>query len=382
MGENIPLEGALMARFSTVAAALASTVSLVVLATPAEAQPRNFNIPAGPLKGALDAFVVQSGMQVIYKADELVAAHSEGVSGVLEPRDALNAVLRGSGFASVADKSGALAIVRSAVGNGSSGANSASSQGEDVVVVGTRIRGTAPVGSVVIVHGRDEIDRSGAGTVEEFLRQLPENHAASDPASAGFVNGNGGGLSQGGGNAFAGAAVNLHGLGPSATLVLVNGHRLAAAGVDGAFVDVSLLPLAAVESIQVLPDGASAIYGADAIAGVVNFQLKKDYDGAQSSLRVGGATRGGGGQFSASQLLGRSWSGGNALLAYEYNKQNGLLSNEREFTQNLGVPTHLVPTQKRHSVFAAGSQELGQDFRVFAEGYFSRRQFNQDIRSA
>src|SRR6185436_20355269 len=86
-------------------------------------------------------------------------------------------------------------------------------------------------------------------------------------------------------NAFSGSAYNLHGLGTTSTLTLLNGHRLAPAGLGGLITEISQIPLSAVDHIDVLTDGASAIYVADAVAGVVNIVTRKDFRGAESGLR-------------------------------------------------------------------------------------------------
>ena len=118
---------------------------------------------------------------------------------------------------------------------------------------------------------RQEIDRTGKATVAEFLQTLTVDGAGSIPKS--FGNGFAGG----------GAGVSLRGLGAGSTLVLLNGRRMAPYGLadDGqkVFTDLSTIPLEAVERIEMLKDGASAIYGSDAIAGVVNIILRKDFTG-------------------------------------------------------------------------------------------------------
>jgi hypothetical protein len=88
----------MMARFRDLAAALSTSVCIVALATPAQAQDRSFNVPAGSLREALDAYVSQSGTQLIYQPQDLGVAQSKGVSGTMSPRAALDRVLAGSGF--------------------------------------------------------------------------------------------------------------------------------------------------------------------------------------------------------------------------------------------------------------------------------------------
>src|SRR3546814_5055713 len=94
---------------------------------------------------------------------------------------------------------------------------------------------------------------------------------------------------------------NLRGIGPSATLTLLNGNRFAYSGTQSV-IDISAIPTAAVERIEIVADGASAIYGADAVAGVVNILLRKDYEGVTTSARLGGSTDGGRSEEHTSEL--------------------------------------------------------------------------------
>src|SRR5690606_13743932 len=123
----------------------------------------------------------------------------------------------------------------------------------------------------------------------------------------------------------------LRGLGPASTLVLVNGRRMAGTGSRAEFTDISALPSAAVERVDVLLDGASALYGADAIAGVVNVVMRREFDGQETRLRVS-AAKGGAEDLIVSHLAGRSWSTGAAYLSYEYQTANGLSSLDRPYT--------------------------------------------------
>ncbi len=193
---------------------------------------------------------------------------------------------------------------------------------EEIVVTGTNIRGVAPVGADPTVLTREDIEESGQSQVSEILRQLPQaqsNSAYSDlplPNSpygiqtGGFVTS----------NPTRGAAVDLRGLGPNATLVLVDGRRQLATGTTESFVEANRVPPSALERIEVVTDGASAIYGSDAVAGVVNYITRKDYEGLEFSGRYtfndtyeqwGGAITGG----TTWDLGGRR---GNVIATYDY----------------------------------------------------------------
>ncbi len=167
--------------------------------------------------------------------------------------------------------------------------------------------------------------------------------------------------------------MNLHGLGPGATLVLVDGHRLAPAGNGGDFADVGLIPLSAVERVEILTDGASAVYGADAVAGVVNFVLRKDYEGAETTLRGGTTTDGGGTQRIASQLFGHTWSSGSAVLNYEFQDQHPVEASSRDFIPDQGGTFYLSPQQRRNSLFATARENMTQDMTLYSEGFYSDR---------
>ena len=154
--------------------------------------------------------------------------------------------------------------------------------------------GVAPVGAPIVLYTREDTNQSGAATLDQFARNIPDNLASVDTIANPYSNIRfSPTVLSNGINTFQGTSFNLRGLGPTATLTLLNGQRLAPAGLDGSFTDSSQIPLSAIEHIEVLPDGASAIYGADAVAGVVNMITRKDFKGAETSVRYGGATEGG-----------------------------------------------------------------------------------------
>jgi len=226
---------------------------------------------------------------------------------------------------------------------------------EEVLVTGTHIRGEAPVGTSMEIYSSDDIEKSGASTLEDFARTLPTNSASVDAPTllAGSSN-----LQGGSQNAYAGSAFNLLGLGPSSTLTLLNGHRLPGAGSQGAFADISLIPLSAIDRIEVLDGGASAIYGSDAVAGVVNIITRKDFEGAETGVRYGGSTDGGADEFGASQLFGHSWSTGNVFLGYNHDLQGGLLSSKRSFLPADAGENSILPKSRRDSILLDANQQL------------------------
>src|SRR5207302_4066855 len=155
---------------------------------------------------------------------------------------------------------------------------------ERVIVTGSNIPTAEEVGpNPVFILNRDLINKSGAGTTaEQLLQRLPVMNGATIPVQNNAT-GNGGPTGT--------AALALRGLDPGATLVLIDHRRVApfpgSANSGYGYVDLTTIPITAVQSIDILKDGASTTYGADAVAGVVNFNLYKDYRGAQVTIQYG-----------------------------------------------------------------------------------------------
>jgi outer membrane receptor protein involved in Fe transport len=204
---------------------------------------------------------------------------------------------------------------------------------EEIVVTGTNIRGSAPIGNPIQTLGAEEIAESGKATVAELLRALPVNFAGG-VAQADNNRGGQDGTSAGA-NLTGGSGVNLRGLGALSTLVLVDGRRVATSGQFGDFVDVANIPAAAIERIEILQDGASAVYGSDAVGGVVNFILKRKVEGLQTMARFGTLTEGGGDEFQASAVWGHGWDSGRVVLGYEFNDRARVRAEDRDLNGDL-----------------------------------------------
>jgi iron complex outermembrane receptor protein len=192
---------------------------------------------------------------------------------------------------------------------------------EEIVVTGTHIRGVEAAGSKLIVIGRDQIDASGYGRVEDVLATVTQNFNQTNAAVGGE-----GEVT----NLNRGAEVQLRGLGVGTTLTLVNGQRQGASGFQGSFTDVSTIPVSAVERIEILPEGAAALYGSDAIGGVVNIILRKNFAGFETRVRASTAS-GDGNERTVAQLWGHTWSGGHVLLGFQFNDSAALACSTRAY---------------------------------------------------
>ena len=313
----------IMSRLRIVAGGLAAVSALAIQVTPSCAQDvRTFNVAAGALNDALPVFAVQSGLQLLYTSDMVAGRTTSGLQGRYDAKLALSRLLVGSGLSWIETRPGVL-VLRS---DRTAQSNDPATEVEDVVVTGSLLKASGELASPVLMLDRSELDRRGRSTVAEVLTDLPQNYSGSGTPGALLAGADGDG-----GNGAVATGVNLRGLGPDATLVLVNGRRMAGTGYRGEFADVSALPSAAVERVDVLLDGASALYGSDAVAGVVNIIMRRSFDGQESRFRTSAAA-GGAENFQASHLVGRSWSSGSGLIAYEYQHQNAINSQDRSYT--------------------------------------------------
>lgn len=213
-------------------------------------------------------------------------------------------------------------------------------QVERIEVTGSRLKGVDMEGANPLQSfSHDDIAKRGYETVSEFLRDLPQASSAGTFSETGGVAGADG--------APAGASgVSLRGLGSSSTLVLINGRRVAVdsfANGSDSFVNVNAIPLSAIERIDVLTDGASSIYGSDAIAGVINFILRKDFVGHEISAQYGDDTS----DHDASRK-NLTYAGGfetensNTTLIVDYATRNPIFNEDRPITVTYESSTRMT----------------------------------------
>ncbi|PQA87172.1 TonB-dependent receptor [Hyphococcus luteus] len=362
------------------ALAILMTISAPVCA---EEQAAQFDIPSQPLSEALAEFSRQSKINVVAPSSLTRDKVSNAVVGEMEPEKALETLIGDASFSIRTEDDGSLILAQAtadaqkgrlfrvaqtvprearAVEDISSERIENQETQDSVVVTGTRIKGIKDQFSPVTQIGREDMELAGNETIADVLDDLPQNFGggiAQDAATS--INGPGG------------ASVNLRGLGNESTLVLLNGRRLAPGGLRGSYVDISSIPSAAIDRIEVMSDGASAIYGSDAVAGVVNIILRDDFSGAESRLNLSTLTEGGGNTIKAGQTFGWSDDRAHALVSYEYSSEDNLDVKEKAFSENTQGPYYLLPYNQKHSVFSSGGAKLTDRMRVAADGYYSKR---------
>lgn len=293
---------------------------------------------------------------------------------------------------------------------------------DEVVVTGTSIRGVAPVGSPAQSVTTETLKATGLSNTNDILKTIPSF------VNLGMAEGRGGGNQSAQANITQGSSVNLRGIGQESTLVLLDGRRIQASGSQGNFYDVSTFAFGAIQRVEVIADGASAIYGSDAVGGVVNFITKRNYDGAEANIRFGGGD--GYDEWRFNLGLGKTWSGGDFSFAYEHLDRGGLLGTARkEVTQdlrplggpdlrtNFGSPgtivaggvTYAIPTgqngrgltaarlvagtanlldlnfsrslladQEKDNLFLSARQRISDTLQVWYSGYFSQRELTYE----
>ncbi|MAK59882.1 MAG: TonB-dependent receptor [Ponticaulis sp.] len=310
--------GSRMAHFKTglfSGAAIIAASALVSL-NAAHAEPgQTFEIPAGPLDQALNAWSVQSGKDLIYQSETVHGIEVPGFDGEVSSLEALEKLLNGSNLKTRSDSSGAILVFAQAqtsdpkpvrpvqprrvqLAQLESPAPVTSITQEDleemprqldrVQVVGTQIIGAQIDGALpVTVLGGDQIDGVGSLDGDDLFRSIPQMGDVNFNTATDLV---------GGVNAARGdvASINLRAIGTGNTLVLLNGRRMVNHPgtqsenlVPVTTVNSNAIPVTGVRRVEVLLDGAAALYGSDAVAGVVNTVLKDDFDGLVASFRYG-----------------------------------------------------------------------------------------------
>ena len=301
----------------------------------AQQQTAEIDIPAGNLVAALDTLAHQTGVQFVYSADQLAGLRTRGTHGRSSAQQALADLLAGTGYSARRDASGAVVIVKDAPQQAEPAASSPPQPSEaaapktlqEVVVTGSRIprsqiEGPAPV---VTITAQD-IAQRGFANVPDLMTSLTQNLGALDnnQYTDGFSPG--------------AQAVDLRGLGPNHTLVLVNGRRIAdypqSYGGNSNFTDISNIPTALIDRVEILSGSASAVYGSDAMSGVINFILKKKVDGTTIDYRAGGTQHGGGASQRLDITTGFSKGKFDAVFGLELVDKHPLWAFQRSYTDS------------------------------------------------
>lgn len=325
-----------------------------------QGQRQSYDMPAQDLGEALRRAADLANIELYAASGDLDGKTAPAIKGQLTPREAIEALLAGSGLQAKFDDRGVVIL------NSASAATTPAVEPEAIIVTGSRIAG-APAAAPVIEVTAEDIRNAGQADLGEVARSLPQNFGGGQNPGIG----SGQGVQNQNVNVNGASTFNLRGIGPNATLTLLNGNRFAYSGTQSV-IDISAIPTAAVERIEIVTDGASAIYGADAVAGVVNILLRKDYEGVTTSARLGGSTDGGNFQQQYNVVGGARWSGGGFLATYDFFDNSAILARSRSYSTTSNPLSTFYPDLKRHSVLLSGHQELAPGLRAKADLIYKR----------
>jgi iron complex outermembrane recepter protein len=340
---------------------VASAAPAAGVASSAPADPKShFDIPAEDLGKALRDLGIQANYNISYDPAAVQHLRSNALKGEFTIAEAIARILIGTHLRFVSINENTVQIIE-ANATVNSADDLKTPDLEEIVVTGTNITGVDNKTVPLLSFDRDAIARSGYASIADFITALPQNLKSSANSPDGVLAA-GLGLD----NVENSTAANLRGLGANSTLTLINGHRVAAAAF-GTGVDLSMIPLSAVERIDVLTDGSSAVYGSDAVGGVVNIVLRKDFDGEETTARLDTLSRGGGELKQVGQSFGRTWGSGGALAVVQFDEANRLRADQRTFTAGIPQPTDVLPESKRYSGVLSAHQTLAPSVEVFAD---------------
>jgi iron complex outermembrane receptor protein len=306
----------------------------------------HFSVEEGPAKTTLNQFAHQARLLYLIDPDQFHGVVTHAIHGTMSIEAALRMLLAGTAItyklsadhtyvdfklrhgqearAAWTVRRRPLDVAQGEVSVGGRQSTEEEQWLSNVVVTGTRIHGSGSVGARVIAIDHAELQNTGFTSIGDFLRGLPQvfgggptqdTHLGTEAQS----------------NTGLGTGINLRGLGAGATLILLNGYRLAPSGSAASFTDVSNIPLGAVDHIEILTDSASATYGSDAVAGVVNIITRR---GTQPAVTFAQWSSVGSGSEHAGtiyQTVTRTWSSGDLIVALGGSHQTPLAAEDRRF---------------------------------------------------
>jgi iron complex outermembrane receptor protein len=325
----------------------AAPIAFVALPAAAQASARaTISLKPQSLSTALTELGRQTRAEIVFSPNLVRGKRSPALNGSFTVEEALDRLISGHGLRARRTSRGAFVVEAQATPVAAESqqteddpavAQEAPAEEQAIIVTGTLLRGVAPTGTNVIGVTRDEVLASGAASSNDLLASIPQvGNFGSIPVGSGSF-------------AIPIVRPNIRNLGASGgttTLVLMNGRRMVGAGILQTTADPSAIPPDMIERVEIVPDGGSAIYGSDAIGGVVNFITRKRFNGVGASLRYGMADDYK--TMDANLTVGRDWGSGSIYLSGAYAWHDNILGVDRDY------------------VTANHSARGGSDFRVTA----------------
>lgn len=339
-------------RGSLCRAALMASAAVFAHSATAAAQTRNFDVPAQSVRTGLPLFAKQAGLQIIFPLEDANASRIQPLHGAYDIRQALRTVLAGTGLSVISDNGHTVVLRKSgdpvrprstpvAMTQPVSSPPAASVPSDprppaptvqEIIVTGSNIRRADSGALPLSVVDQSVMATRNASTPVALLTSLPQVTGAP--------------LNEGANGSFSArgdfAAINLRGIGSGNTLVLLDGRRLAPhaisttdeGGLPSASVNVNQLPTQGVNHIELLRDGASSIYGSDAVAGVINYIIDKKFNGLEAKVRSTANEYGDGKEFGASLLAGMKFAQGRGHITatVDFYHRDAIFLKDRPYT--------------------------------------------------
>ncbi len=335
-----------------VASTLLATTAILAPAAPAAAQAvaaADYDLPAQDLETSLRSVARTSGQQIIIVGLPRGQV-APALKGQYTVEQAVRALLNGTDIRIQITPSAIL--VGESVSPAPAPSDQAVSDGDAITVTGTRIRGAATA-SPVLSYELENVRKQGISDMRALATIIPQNFTGGQNPSVAA-----GAENVGSQNGNSSTQLNLRGLGSDATLTLLNGHRLVY-DLNTQGVDLSSIPFAAIERVEIMPDSASALYGSDAVGGVANVILKRDYEGVSANATLAGATDGGYFNRDFSLVGGQKWRSGSGLIAFGHQANSSITAGQRSYTRTLYPDQTLYPKIRSYRALGSIAQSVG-----------------------
>ena len=400
-----------MRKFRVPARCVAALVAFFALSSTVLAQAAaNFDLPAQPLADSLRAVAGETNTDILFDPTAVAKKTAPALRAKMTVNEALTRLLAGTGIKyEFVNEHTVVLVVPGETGagagkdrksnapskhqadatsstNGAAEAAPPSSQSvepmpnppsqpaeseglQEILVTGTYLHGAAPITPVTTIT-QIEMLNQGYTRLSDVIENLPQNFRGGASSTENPMTGFGNGAL----NNFAFASgINLRGLGAGATLVLLNGRRLAPTALGG-ITDISSIPVSVIDRVEILTDGASALYGSDAVAGVVNIITKKDFSGFEVGARSSSIAEGKTPDYGGYVLGGSDWSSGGLVAAFDYEKDNPLRAINRSFSSN-DVGGELLPHNEKSQLYLSLHNDFTDRLTLSADALASVRKY-------
>ncbi|WIO74705.1 TonB-dependent receptor plug domain-containing protein [Porticoccaceae bacterium LTM1] len=338
---------------------VAAAVLLIAAASShADTEKYSIDIKAQKAGSALVALGESAGVQISIPNSLASRVKLNSLKGEFTLSEALEQLLSGSGLVYKFVDDSSVVVSEAEAAEASTAKKKDTQEVEEIVVTGSAlIQDPGKLTRQTTTFTREDIENSGLTRLDDFLNLLPQNLNAPTNVGSGDFKNQTFGLGK---NVYGGSSANLRGLGALYTLILIDGKRPTAGGQFGEITDISNIPIDSVDRIEILFDGAAAIYGADAVGGVINIITRKSYQGTNVSMTLTGTEDGGGEQLNASVGHTFGWDSGRFTTSFNFQGQKPIDGSQRgiAFTPDAAADFLVEPAKDGNLVSSYSTRAL------------------------